>query len=421
MIRLCDAIMGSGKSSAAITYMNEHPEKKFIYITPYLEEATRIKKACPKLRFREPKKGLPEYGYTKTGHTIQLMKEGRNIASTHQAFLFYTQEVLDLVREKHYTLIIDEDVSVLDSCDINEGDLELLVRAGYIEAQGDRYVVIDNSYSGEAFAELFRLLQSRELVVFRSVEGMHFCYWKLPKDLIESFDDVYILTYLAEGQGIRFFMDMSKISYKKIGVERDRNGIYRFSDDTCYIPDYVGSLSQYIHICDHKKLNAIGEDWFALSKSWFAKPDNEDRLRKHIGNYFKNLNSHLPASKRMWGTYCDNRNGLRGKGYTNAFVVFNERATNQYRDREILVYAANPFMNVGQKLFYQKNGVAIDEDMYALSTMIQWIWRSAIRDGKPIEIYIPSSRMRSLLIQWMKDAEEQYRQYASAKELKEAC
>ena len=123
----------------------------------------------------------------------------------------------------------------------------------------------------------------------------------------------------------------------------------------------------------------------------------------------------------MWGTYCDTRNGLRGKGYTNAFVVFNERATNQYRDREILVYAANPFMNVGQKLFYQKNGVAIDEDMYALSTMIQWIWRSAIRDGKPIEIYIPSSRMRSLLIQWMKDAEEQYRQYASAKELKEAC
>ena len=26
MIKVCDAIMGSGKSSAAITYMNEHPD-----------------------------------------------------------------------------------------------------------------------------------------------------------------------------------------------------------------------------------------------------------------------------------------------------------------------------------------------------------------------------------------------------------
>lgn len=420
MIRLCDAIMGSGKSSAAITYMNEHPEKKFIYITPYLEEATRIRKACPKLRFREPQKGLPECGYTKTGHTIQLMKEGRNITSTHQAFLFYTQEVLDLVREKHYTLIVDEDVSVLDSCDIVEGDLELLVRAGYIAPQGDRYVVIDDSYTGEAFADIFRLLQSRDLVVFRSVEGLHFCYWKLPKDLIEAFDDVFILTYLAAGQGIRYFMDMCNISYKKIGVDLSQDGVYRFSDETCYIPDYVGSLSKYIHIFEHKKLNGIGEDWYALSKSWFAKGDNEDRLRKHINNYFHNLKKDAPANKRMWGTYSDNRNGLRGKGYTNAFVVFNERATNQYRERDVLAYAANPFMNVGQKLFYQKNGVDVDEDLYALSTMIQWIWRSAIRDGKPIDIYVPSRRMRELLIKWIATEEARYAEYKANMLSKEA-
>ena len=27
MIKVCDAIMGTGKSSAAITYMNEHPNE----------------------------------------------------------------------------------------------------------------------------------------------------------------------------------------------------------------------------------------------------------------------------------------------------------------------------------------------------------------------------------------------------------
>ena len=39
--------------------------------------------------------------------------------------------------------------------------------------------------------------------------------------------------------------------------------------------------------------------------------------------------------------------------------------------------------------------------------MLQWIWRSAIRDGKPINAYIPSKRMRELLINWMNDFEEE--------------
>ncbi|MCT9509257.1 hypothetical protein KTJ05_18660, partial [Acinetobacter baumannii] len=37
------------------------------------------------------------------------------------------------------------------------------------------------------------------------------------------------------------------------------------------------------------------------------------------------------------------------------------------------------------------------------SEMVQWIWRSAIREGNPINIYVPSSRMRSLLQRWLND------------------
>ena len=33
--------------------------------------------------------------------------------------------------------------------------------------------------------------------------------------------------------------------------------------------------------------------------------------------------------------------------------------------------------------------------------MIQWIFRSQIRQYKPINIYIPSERMRELLIDWL--------------------
>ena len=39
--------------------------------------------------------------------------------------------------------------------------------------------------------------------------------------------------------------------------------------------------------------------------------------------------------------------------------------------------------------------------LLALSEMLQWVWRSAIRDDKPINLYIPSRRMRELLIDWI--------------------
>ena len=54
-----------------------------------------------------------------------------------------------------------------------------------------------------------------------------------------------------------------------------------------------------------------------------------------------------------------------------------------------------------EKLYLTDRGVKVDEDAYALSYMVQWIWRSAIRDGEEIWIYIPSKRMRTLLINWM--------------------
>ena len=40
---IVDEIMGSGKSSAAINYINNSPhDKKFLVITPYLDEIKRL-------------------------------------------------------------------------------------------------------------------------------------------------------------------------------------------------------------------------------------------------------------------------------------------------------------------------------------------------------------------------------------------
>jgi len=108
----------------------------------------------------------------------------------------------------------------------------------------------------------------------------------------------------------------------------------------------------------------------------------------------------------MWSTYIEDKKKLSGKGYSKGFITYNERATNKYKDRTCLVYTVNPYMNVGKKMYFQNNGIDVKEDLWALSTAIQWIWRSAIREGSSIDIYIPSSRLRTLLFQWMDCLEE---------------
>ena len=51
LIHVVDMAMGSGKTSSAISYMNEHPEKRYLYITPFIDETERVVKACDSLRF----------------------------------------------------------------------------------------------------------------------------------------------------------------------------------------------------------------------------------------------------------------------------------------------------------------------------------------------------------------------------------
>ena len=402
MVRVCDAIMGTGKSSAAITYLNEHSGDKFIYITPYLDEANRIKKGCPQLQFVEPSNKLKQYEFKKSLHTAALIREGRNITTTHQAFKGYTHETLECIKEQGYTLIIDENVDVLETFDFHPDDLRLAVDAGYIADNDGVYSIANEAYHGTALRELFTLLKSRELIRMTDRDDNSLFYWALPPELLTSFKDVFILTYLFRGQSLHHFMEIYNIPYEYIGIEHTDSNNYRFGSYPGYTPEYVYNLKNMLHIIDKERLNEVGDDYHALSMNWFKRGgDNVEQLKRNVVNYFNNIFGDIPADKRLWGSYNGEFNKIKGKGYTRSFLTFNAKATNAYRNRECLVYIANLFMNVNEKKFYYMHGVEVDEDMYALSIMVQWIWRSAIRDGKEIYLYIPSKRMRTLLENWI--------------------
>lgn len=409
MIHVCDAIMGTGKSSAAISYMNEHSTEKFIYVTPYLEEAARVKMGCPQMKFIEPSDKLHEFNFKKTEHAAYLIKSGRNIATTHQALKMYTEDMLNDIRHHGYKLIVDENIDVLEKLSFHRDDIQIALKAGYLSYGNGRYRLESTDYNGIFFREMFRFIQAREL--FRMDDELQdgkieqLFYWVLPPDLITAFSDVFILTYLFEGQSFHHFLEMYHLPYDYMGVQKRQDGTFCFYDGPSYVPEYIPFLQDKIHIVDNKRLNSIGEEVHALSMRWYEmKPNDVEQLKLNIYNVVNNIWRSVDAKDKLWGCFNKHRTKVQGKGYTKAFLSFSTKATNEYRDKTHLIYAVNLFMNVSDKNFYRRNGIRItreEEDMYALSIMVQWIWRSAIRDGKDIYLYIPSRRMRTLLTEWI--------------------
>ena len=130
-------------------------------------------------------------------------------------------------------------------------------------------------------------------------------------------------------------------------------------------------------------------------------------MRKNLNNFFRNLHGDIPANERLWT--CTERlsSKVAAKGYSKSrFLSFNARSVNNYRNCRALAYCMNVFMPLWEKKYLEQTGLEVDEDAYALSVMLQWIWRSAIRDGGEIWIYVPSRRMRELLENWIKEVSE---------------
>lgn len=418
VIKVCDAIMGSGKSSAAITFMNEHPDFKYIYVSPYLSETARIKKACPKLNFVEPNDGYKHI------HTYNLIKKGSNIAISHNILKDLPLDILDTIQEMEYILIIDESLDVFTQVDEVYEDIESLINYA-------KLIQVENAFTDSSLDDIktvlyyakkvkkplsryeafFKRLESNDIVKFTAEKGKACYNWLLTLDFLTSFREVYILTYLFEGSLMCTNLRVNGLSYEKIGVSI-KDGVYRFGNFNEYIPGYVKTIREKIHIIDNEKLNEIGNNKNAFSKQWIDSLNDEDLaiVKNNLINYFKHI-AKCPIDERMWGSFAGKklndkdkgelRKKLSDKGYSKSFVVFNKRATNEYKDSKVLAYTANVYMHPGQKQTLMRRGIEPMEQTYALSTLVQWIWRSAIRDGEEITIYIPSYRMRTLLNRWL--------------------
>lgn len=396
-VTVVDARMGRGKTSAAISYMNKNKgSKRFLYITPYLDEVNKI---CEKCDFDQSD---GDESHTKSCELKHLLHQRKNIAATHSLFYLLDEDALSIINENQYTLIIDESIQVITRLNISSADLDLLSTL-VAEDQDGLLRWKDKEYEG-IFTGYKRLADSGCLMKRDSV-----LLNVLNPRLLEAFDEIIMMTYLFDGQYQMAYLKYFGIPYNVVGV-RAAGGTYDFSDGLDVPPpvDY----GQLIHIVDDKRVNQVGGKRNALSKSWFASRSYRDESVKALRNnmkYFFQQMTNSDANTRLWTTFKSSKEKLieaKTGRFRGNFLQISARATNEYMGRTDLAYMANRFIDPNLTKFFNTNGITVDHELFALSEMLQWIWRSAIRINKEITIYIPSRRMRELLIQWINTNKE---------------
>lgn len=397
MIHVVDSIMGSGKTQAAINFINASDKNsRFLYITPYLTEVKRIEQNCG---FKQPK----IFG-TKVNGIKTLFKKGENIVTTHALFSKFDEEILEICRAMNYTLIMDEVAEVVQPLvmidgNINKQDVKVLL---------ENYVTVNNKgvlswrkdqqdYKNGKYSDIKNLCNLKSLAIYNNNDIL---VWLFPVKIFKSFAESYILTYMFDGQIQKYYYDFHNLKYDYLYVKGDSLDNYAFTNEK---PKNNFNYKELINICNYKNINAIGKDYHALSYSWYSKHNDDilfKQLKKNTSSFFRYLMK-AKSNDIVWTTFKDYKNYMSGKGYTKGFVTHNMRAINEYRDRHNVAYLINKFYNPVIINFFKSYNIKTNEDAYSLSEMLQFIWRSAIRQGEPINIYIPSKRMRKLLEDWM--------------------
>lgn len=400
-IKVVDTICGGGKTTAAINMINAAPSnQKFLFITPYLQQVDRIIKECPEKHFQQPdtKKG------TKLRTILSLFNRGANIASTHSLFLQFNEQIMELVRIQKYTLILDEVVEVVKEMDdIKGNDLNYLLKHTIVEDDGIVRWNHEIEYDGVWLEKYRNYIDLGALYYYKDTALLYL----FPVKCFTVFKDVYILTYMFDAQIQRCYYDYNEIKYEYMHVEGESLSDLHFVDGKAATDGREKVVSR-ISIVDDKNLNDIGDRETALSVSWYDRNRKTvlmTELKNRLYNFFRNI-SKTPSEKNMWTTFNRCKGILKGGGYSKGFVACNARATNEYKDKTVVAYLCNRYYDPILKGFFLSKGIRVEENQWALSELIQYLFRSAIRKGEKEEdngiiCYIPSRRMRGLLKTWL--------------------
>ena len=396
--------MGSGKSQYAIQLMNEDSTNDYIYITPYLDEIKRIRENCRGRSFVEPKENEEQRIFTKSKSLKIWLKNNSNIATTHSLFKIIDDETRQLLSASNYVLVLDEVMDVVQQIPLSKSDQWLIFEESkLLEVEESGRVILgegadkyEESGGSGKFTELIYMAKLGRLFKFQNIVLL----WEFPVEIFSYFKEVVILTYLFDGQVQKYFFDYYDVPYTKHMVVKDGDRYKMVEYDKTIDKERIAFLKNKITIHSDDKLNSIGKESNALSYTWYKDSATtvKEKMGLNICNYFRHIQK-VKSQDCLWTSFKEFN--LNVPSYKRAFIPHNLRATNEYSNTHTLAYCVNRYVSPFLINYFKGKDVVVNQDLYGLSEMLQWIWRSRIRNDEDINIYIPSSRMRGLLIKYL--------------------
>lgn len=430
-VKIIDRICGCGKTTWMINHMKNNSDKKWLFVSPYLEQVGngvsngRLQRDCPELSFQSPVNN----GWDSKSDSLKyLVENGYNVSATHQLYKGLSNSVMEIIRDEGYCIVIDEVMDLISKTNIHHDDVDLWVGLGLLHVDDTTRKVSWNAtkaYKGD-LAWIKKLCDLDILYYFQTTTGSRNLFMsKIPPRLITSGSEVYVLTYMFDGSLMKTWLDIHTINYMYYNPPelRTNRQVKKVVQDKLHIVDTPRSLKK---LNRNNKTGVLLKTAFsknAYARWWKQDPDIMDVIRKACDNTIRHK---FPAKSDVYYTvfkdWADKVEGERMKKIiqnfheetgeevdidlgsdikTDNFVAKNQKATNMYSHCNAAIYLCNTYPNLTVNNYISGLGGEVDSDIYALSELIQWIFRGCIRNGEDMWVMIASDRMRQLLEDWM--------------------
>ena len=399
-VTIRDYPCGSGKTTSMIEGFRS--DRKYLVIVPLLTEVDRVVEWSKSTPFQQPHANDNDAS-TKTESLESMVLQGQNIAATHSLF----ERLVPLARRgllSDYDIIIDEVPEVVRSVSskskvsieefyLNTGYMTVDTKTGQVKPTGKWWSMrddVDDTLSTT-------ILTYANTGCLYLLEG-HLFIWAMPKELLTAGRATTILTYKSEGSVLSSYLKKLDVPVEVANDNQCEDAFRRKAAELITIKD-IPALSRL-------SLSHSGQ-LAGMSKSNYCR-SVVNALKNLRGRQLKDVpadNILITCAKDGWykkgnadvaGPFASGSKLFQGANWVAKIT----RGTNDYAHCSHLVYLYDQHMNPYVARWLEDNSRAFD-DAYALTELIQWVWRSRVRKGQPITLYLPNPRMRRLMAEWL--------------------
>ncbi len=420
-VEILDSIMGSNKTNRVLDWIDSNPNERYLYISPLLSEVDNTSRLATNLKHVSFEFPTTDDSDTKSDDLLAKLEIGANISCTHSLYLGMSEKHLDLIEKHGYIVIIDEEVGVIDAFKKYSTD-----DLAYLSANGDIEISDEDGMISWVGAELGKKAKYKQFynlckakAVYATKRSDTMLVTQMPVELFTRAKRVIIMTYMFKGNVLDNFLKLKKVdvipftdvSPTIIDKHRIRNLIDLKPLDRKLLK--LGMSVYAYSKMDKKGFDLISNYIRSTGLSVGAKAkDTMYTFPKDVSPV--EMKSGKRVAPRGFLTYKtdivdDDGNVIldsKGKPKTQdnfCWLHSGCRATNKYSYKWYLAHCYDRHPNLSVETYLYEYGSPIDKNVFALSEMLQWIWRSRIRNGEPIVLAIPNMRMHNLFLDWLNE------------------